>query len=140
MVFRKSDCVIRKIYCGDKNVPADTATKKYSRAGSRQECLQRGFGIADAQNRLKRLRPNSLQNIVYIGDTYDQNFRKKGIRTLAGLQTKMKSLGANQKLDFLRKILIKKNKVVDQKAINSVIMWLHSKGVGNLPGCKIVKE
>ena len=44
MSFNKSNCVIRKLYCGSKNrIPEDTADKKYLGAGRPQNVYEKGL-------------------------------------------------------------------------------------------------
>jgi hypothetical protein len=140
MVFNKSNCIIRKIYCGNGNLPKDTSTKKYSRKGSNYECLQRGYGIADWEHRKKNLPEKSLQQIPYIGQTYEANFKKHKISSIDSLFNKIEVLSAEQKKELLLKICRKSTNAIDYKAFNSVILFLHERRVKNLPNCKIVIE
>lgn len=140
MVFNKSKCIIRKTFCGNGNVPKDTATKKYSRKGTTNECLKKGFGIAQWELRNKNLPKNSLQQIMYIGPIYESNAKKIKINTIKGLIKKISELTISEKLVLLKKICNKSNNCIDQKALNSIILFLNDNGVKNLPSCKIVKE
>jgi len=140
MVFNKSACIIRKTYCGDGKVPDDTRTVKYSRKGTRSECLKKGFGIADWQHRKKDLSANSLQQIMYIGPVYESKFKKKRIGTTKSLINKLQPMTAAEKKEIITKCCTRANGSVDQKAVNSVLLFLHDKGVTKLPRCKIVRE
>jgi hypothetical protein len=140
MGFNKSNCIIRKIYCGNGNVPKDTATKKYSRKGTNYECLQRGYGIADWEHRKKNLSQKSLQQIPYIGSAYEANFKKQKITSIDSLFNKIELLSAQQKKELLLKVCRKSTNAVDYKAFNSVLLFLHERRVKDLPQCKIVNE
>jgi hypothetical protein len=140
MNFNKEDCIVRKAYCGNRNAPpADTREKKYSRVGTRVECLKKGFGAGSAQERSKGLRRTSLQTIDYIGPVYDARFRQRGVATLNRLITVMRPLTAIQKRTFLEYGCTKKNGAVDQKAVNALIIYLHDNGL-EVPVCHIVRE
>jgi len=140
MSFNKSKCIIRKSYCGNGDLPQDTATKKYSRIGTINECLKKGFGIAQAEFNKKNISENSLQNIMYIGPTYEKNFKKNKINTLTGLIKKMTDFSVIEKRDFLYNSCKKSNNTIDYKAVNSVILYLHANKVKKLPSCKIISE
>ena len=140
MSFNKSSCIIRKIYCGDGQLPKDTADKKYSRKGTSYECMQRGFGVADWQHRKKGLSKTSLQQILYIGPIYEANFKKKKVYSITTLLKIMATKSAIEKKDLLTAGCKRKNGSIDQKAFNSVVLFLHQRGIKNLPPCKIVRE
>jgi len=141
MVFNKENCIIRKIYCGDKsNIPRSTTTKKYSRKGSSYECMKRGYGIADWEHRKKELSANSLQQIPYVGEVYEANFKKAKIGTINNLLTKMRNMTADEKNKLLRKVCKKKNNQFDQKTFNCIVLFLHERGITNLPSCKVFSE
>ena len=140
MSFNKSNCIIRKTYCGDGKVPKDTATKKYSRKGTGHECLKKGFGIADWEHRNKSLTKTSLQQIIYIGPAFETNFKKKKIYSITSLVNKLQGLTTKDKRELIASACKRKNGSLDQRAFNSVVLFLHERGVKNLPSCKIVKE
>jgi len=124
------------MYCGDKkHVPSG-----YSRKGSSYECLQRGFGIADWTHRKKAISKNSLQQIPYVGPVYEANFKGLGITGITKLISILKSLSKNDKNKLIKKGCTRKNGGIDQKAVNSILMFLHDRGMTNLPNCKIVSE
>lgn len=136
-IFKDSNCVLRKIYCGNGKVPKGI---EYYRKGTNYECLRKGFGVADWQHRKKQLPKNSLQQILYVGTIYEKNFKKYKINTIPILIKKMKSLTAIEKHKMLTKICTKSNKSIDHKVLNSVILFLHNRGVKRLPNCKITRE
>ena len=135
--FKSNNCVLRKIYCGTGAVPKGI---EYYRKGTGYECLRKGFGVADWTHRKKSLPKNSLQQIMYVGAVYEKNFKKYKINTIPALIKKMKTLTAPAKRTLLTKICKKSNGTVDHKVLNSVILFLHKRGVGRLPNCKITRE
>ena len=140
MVFNKSACLVRKVYCGNGKVPPDTATVKYSRKGTQYECLRKGYGIADWEHRNKSLSKNSLQRIMYIGPKYEENFKKLKIYSTKSLVTKTAGLTKEEKKALVAKGCRRENGSVDQRAFNAVILFLYNQGQQELPSCKIVKE
>ena len=140
MVFDKSACVIRKMYCGDGKLPRNTHTKKYSRIGTRSECLKKGFGVATWEHRKKKLSRDSLQQIMYIGPVHEENFKKRGISSIKTLLSKLKNMTMSEKEKLINKSCKKNNGTIDQRAVNAVLLFLNDNGIKNLPPCKIVKE
>ena len=140
MAFQKSRCVIRKLNCGNGKKPTDTAAKKYSRKGTQYECLKKGYGVADWAHRKKGLSKFSLQQIPYIGDVLEANFKRKKIYSIKSLTTKMRPLSAADKKKMLLQACKRKNNSVDYRALNSVLLFLHGRGVKTLPNCKVVSE
>lgn len=135
-----SNCVIRKFYCGDGPLPKDTPRKKYSRKGSSYECLKRGYGIADWEHKKKQLPATSLQQIPYIGPVFAGNFKKAKIYSINSLVARLKGLDTTEKRAIISKACTRKNGGLDQRAFNSVVLFLHDRGIKQLPHCKIVKE
>ena len=140
MSFQRSRCIIRQIYCGNGKVPKDTRQKKYSRKGTQYECLKKGFGAGNWACLNKNLSPTSLKQIKYIGPVFETNFKKKRIYSTKSLVNKMKTLSAVQKRELLKAVCKRKSGGIDYRAVNSVILYLHSQKVGSLPSCRIVKE
>ena len=140
MSFNKSNCVIRKTYCGNGKVPKDTATKKYSRKGTPYGCLKKGIGVANWEHRKKSLSKTSLQQIPYVGPVFEANFKKKQIYSITSLVNKLQGLSAKEKRGVVVAACKRKNGSLDQRAFNGVVLFLHGRGVKNLPSCKIVKE
>ena len=136
MTFNKKACVIRKMYCGTQS----TVPKNYSRKGTPYECLKKGFGIADWEHRKKNLPKLSLQQIMYIGPVYEKNFKKQKIYSITGLLKKVAGITAKEKKTIIVKGCMRSSGAVDQKAFNSIVLFLHDHGVTNLPSCKLVSE
>lgn len=132
-----SNCIIRKIYCGKGDVPNDI---KYSRKGDSYECLRKGIGSSDWNHRKKTLAKNSLQQIMYIGPLYESKFKEQRIYTIDKLLCKSRNMTMVEKKKLLYKVCTRKNGSIDHKAINSIILFLHERGITNLPECKIVRE
>jgi len=131
---------VRKLYCGDGKIPKDTTSKKYSRKGTSYECLKKGYGIADWEHRKKALSKTSLQQIMYVGPTYEANFKRRKIYSITSLIKKTQNLSVTEKRELISSGCKRKNGAIDQKAFNSVVLFLHERGMKDLPSCKIVKE
>ncbi len=140
MSFNKSNCIIRKTYCGNGKVPKDTSTKKYSRKGTPYECLRKGIGVGVWEHRKKSLSKTSLQQIIYIGPALEANFKKKQIYSITSLVNKLQKLATKEKREIIAAACKRKNGSIDQRAFNSVVLFLHERGVKNLPSCKVVRE
>jgi len=136
--FNREDCVIRTAYCGNGAVPRDTLNKKYSRAGTREECLKKGIGVGSAQERAKKIPKNSLQQITYIGPVYEANFKAQRVGNLTQLKTVVAS--KENKRQFIERCCTRKSGGVDQRAVNAVLMYLHDSGVRELPRCRVIRE
>jgi hypothetical protein len=140
VTFNKEACIVRKVYCGEGSIPAPTKTVKYSRKGTGYECLQKGVGIAQWEHRKKTLSIISLQQLTYIGPVYEANFKKQKITSLPTLVKKLKNKSAADKHRIIRKACTRKDQSVDQRAVNSVLLFLYTRGTTSLPNCKIVQE
>ena len=137
MSFKKEECIIPGVWCG--NGPIKDADKnKYSKAGTPYECMKKGFGAGYHTERAKHLPATSLENIKYVGEVYDSNFRDEGIYTISQLVTYAQRHTKQELDDLLARALIKKNKVIDERAWNSVLVYLNDKGIADnkLPACK----
>ena len=140
MSFNKNNCIIRKAYCGDGKLPKDTNTKKYSRRGTAYECLKKGYGIADWEHRKKSLSKTSLQQIPYIGPVFEENFKKRKIYSTTSLVSRLSTLPVEEKRKIILAACKRKNGSTDQRAFNSIVLFLHEQKIKNLPSCKIVNE
>jgi len=133
--FSEEVCIIPEIWCGNSATPPKTKGKIYYKTGTRYECMKRGFGAGTYTERGLNLPVTSLQKIKYVGPTYEQNFKKAGIKTLAQLVTQAGPKTSAQIKVMLEKILSRENGVLDSRAYNSTVMYLHRHGVSNLPSC-----
>jgi hypothetical protein len=142
--FKLEDCAIPTVWCGDSDdVPDDNSKDgvktKYVRKGTTTECLRKGFGAGQATEKSKSLPATSLQKIKYVGDKHEAAFKKAGIKTTTELVTKMKGKTDKEIEKALKKILKKSNGVVDGRAYNCVLVYLHGRGVKKLPACTKLK-
>lgn len=143
MGFKIEECVIEDVWCGKssrprkvKNLNSDIPPKRYTRDGTRYECLKKGIGAGAITEAKKHLPTDSLQHIMYIGKTYDERFQEKGIKTRKQLVKKLKSKSPESISKFLKEILTRKGGGVDTRAYNTVLVFLHRNGMkSNLPKC-----
>ena len=63
MSFDIDKCIIKQVYCGRSNIIPAKDKKRYSKVGSRDECLKKGFGAGMYNEKVKHLPQTSLQNI-----------------------------------------------------------------------------
>ena len=133
MSFKKEDCIIKEVWCGDAGKEIDK--KKYSGKGTALQCLKKGFGAGANQERLKSLPQNSLQRIKYVGETYEERFEVADITTTTKLISEMKKRSKDKIEKFLKSIYTRKDKGLDMRAYNSTILFLHERGV-DVPRCE----
>lgn len=137
--FNENECYIPTVWCGDENVykKFDTVKKvKYTRTGTRRECLKKGFGAGVISTRKKTLPTNSLQEIKYIGEKHEASFKRYRI---TNTQTLLSAFKKNKKAEIsktLKDILKKKDGNLDIRAYNSVLLYLYNHGFGDLPKCE----
>ena len=129
------NCAIPTVYCGKKKIPSNTNEIKYTKKGSRDECLRKGFGAGQYSEKLKNLPSNSLQRIKYVGDKYETEFRRYGIGKTTTLIRKCSKQTKEQNTLMLKKIFLRKDGIVDKKGYNSTILFLSKNGVATSPTC-----
>lgn len=134
-MFRIGLCSIPEIWCGNENRIPKGKGKRYTKVGSRFECLKKGYGAGFATGKKERLPPTSLQHIKYIGDVHEKSFKTSGIRTLGALEKKMKAKTPKSIELFLKSVLTKSDNVIDKRAYNSVLVYLYQHGNSRLPQC-----
>ena len=141
MSFKEKDCYIPRVWCGDKDTYPSGYNEDgyYYKVGSRYECLKQGIGVGMGTTRKKHLPANSIQQIKYIGEKHEENFAKAGIDTTDDLVREMGGKTAKQIKGILECIL-KKGKIVDTKAYNSVVLYLYRHGIANVPVCKKISH
>ena len=131
-------CVIPTIWCGAAD--AMPAGRGYTRVGTRQECLKKGYGAGKFGEERRHFPATSLRQIAYIGEVYAQQFANAGVNTLAQLTAAVNALPtANAvQLYLVPKLTRAGNGGLDRKAFNSMVLWLHEHGVPphKLPGCR----
>lgn len=138
-MFRQEDCIIPEIWCGESNVAPKKKGKRYYKTGSRYECLKKGFGSGSNAERLNNLPANSLQRIKYVGEKHEKKFIEAGIKTVKQLITYTSPKTPTQIQSLLKNILTKTNGILDTKAYNSTILYLHRHGISNVPKCKKIR-
>lgn len=132
MSFDIDKCKIKKVWCGKGKIPNNN---EYIHRGSRYECLQQGIGAGIHQEKKKHLPPTSLKLIPYIGDDMESKLKKAGIKNTTDLVHIAKKLNKKSKEKLLKSILQNKNQTLNGRAYNSIILYLYTNGVLNLPDC-----
>jgi hypothetical protein len=136
MSFSEKNCAIPTVWCGKGAMPRGRREDSYYyRSGTSYECSQKGYAAGMYGERKKHLPSSSLQQIKYIGEVYEQNFRKKGVSTLSQLISKCENMSSAQIRQFLEVVLTRKKSTIDQRAYNSVLLYLYRHGIGHLPPC-----
>lgn len=137
MSFKLSECSIPSIWCGDGDIPKRKSTSDmyYYKTGTRYECMKKGIGVGIHGERGKNLSENSLQNIKYVGEVYENKFKKYNISTLSEFRKWAENKSSSQIQTLLNNVFVKKNKILDQRAYNSTLIYLYRHGMSNLPKC-----
>jgi len=140
-MFDADDCLIPTVYCGSskalpkRKINSDTYYYKF---GTPRECLMKGFGAGGASERLKNVNDKSLQNIKYVGETYESNFGNSGINNTTQLINFCRSHSVKNIDNLLSSVFQRgneKGKNIDMKAYNSTLLFLYRHGNVNLPKC-----
>jgi hypothetical protein len=141
MAFNRGRCSIPTVYCGDaERIPDAPADTRYTRKGTRQECLSKGIGAGQAIERTKNLPKSSLQTIKYIGPIYDSKFHDMNIDTRKDLIRYARNHTKNELYKLLKGALSKSNGTIDRRAFNSVLMMLDDAGVEDMMQCLLIKS
>lgn len=130
-------CAIPTVYCGTKTtLPPRIPNQEYyyTRNGTPYECMKKGIGIGIYSLKNKDIGPTSLRKIKFVGEKYEENFKKIGITSIIELM----DYDTDSKIleNILTKVFTKKNGQVDVKAYNSTLMFMYKANVKNLPACK----
>jgi len=134
MDFDPDRCAVPCVWCGNGVLPTRIQNnKKYTREGTKFECMKKGFGSGMYAERAKHLPATSLQNIKYVGNEYEGKFAQRNIKTIQDLRTKAKNKAALTKV--LKEVFTKSNGVLDKRAYNATLLYLYQHGIGNLPQC-----
>lgn len=136
-------CSIPVVWCGKGDIPTRKSgdEKYYIRKGTTHECMQIGFGAGKYSEIKKGINNNSLQNIKYVGETYENNFKEKNIDTILDLIKYVSSHTQLQIKLLLSSVFKKKGGGTDMRAYNSTLMFVYKKGIKDLPPClKITKK
>jgi hypothetical protein len=139
--FNEEDCYVPIPFCGEGDVlpKGKKNDTYYHRLGTRYECLKQGIGVGIHTEKRKDLPKNSLQQIKYIGEKLEGNFVKAGIRDITSLLREAGKKTSTQIESMLRPILKRKNGVIDERAYNSVVLYLYRHGIANVPKCKKIR-
>ena len=139
--FNPKKCAIPTVYCGNGPVPKrkDNDDTYYSGLGTPYQCMQKGFGAGMHSEKNKSLPKNSVQNIKYVGEVYESNFKKRNINTIDDLVEYASSHEEKEIKKLLKKVFDKHNGILDQRAYNSTLLFLYKKGIQQLPSCVTIK-
>lgn len=131
-MFNPKECEIPKIWCGKGNKPSS-----YSKTGTPYDCMKIGFGAGMHIERNKHLPPNSLQNIKYVGETFEKKFVKKGIKNIPELLKYATKSSKPQIENLLKEVFMRKKVGLDQRAYNSTLLYLYGHGIASIkiPKC-----
>ena len=142
MAFDPERCYIPTVYCGkaEKKYPYVEHDNLYLEKGTPDQCLRKGFGAATAKENKKHLPPGSLQNIRYVGPTFDANFQKEGIRTVAELADLAHRTSPGDLERLLQRVFRNSNKTLNGRGFNSTLLYLYHSGHSKLPQCVNLRE
>lgn len=141
--FDAGKCLIPTSWCGKGPLPKDPDLKsnlKYTSIGTRDQCVQKGFGVGMYTERAKHLPEKSLQKIKYVGEVFEQRFIENGIRDTDELLRLARRSSSLEIETVLTSVCTKKGKgrPVDYRAYNQILLWLYSAGVpqAKIPSCQ----
>jgi hypothetical protein len=142
--FNSKQCLVPTVWCGKGASPKNKKDYKnnneYLREGSKEECLQKGFGAGMIIERNKNLSENSLQKIKYVGEVYEANFLKIGINNSDDLLRVSQTKTQEQLSNIIQKAVTKKDRKIDNRAYNHILLWLYQHGISEyrLPACSLI--
>ena len=129
-------CRIPTVWCGNGKMPSTNPQgSKYTRPGTRKECLSKGFGAGMYSEKHKSISSESLGNLRYVGNIYIKNFGIFGVATLQDLETVAENVPSKTLQRMLEKVFTKSNGLIDTKAFNSTIYYLYERNLSDLPEC-----
>jgi hypothetical protein len=136
--FNPAACAIPQLWCGESENPPKKLDDDtyYFKTGTRYECMKKGFGAGTHIERKNNLSPKSLQQIKYVGEKHEADFKKAGINSTDALVKEMRVKTSSEIASILKRILTKANGVLDTKAYNSTLLYLYKHGNGGLPACQ----
>jgi hypothetical protein len=130
MSFNEALCHFESnVWCGE-------GSKKGKKKGTSLECLKKGFGAGASRERKKLLPATSLQQIDYVGEKYEKNFIKNGIKTTTQFRAFAAKSTAAKISEKLKKIFVKKGGGIYVRGYNQALLWLYRHGIGKLPSCR----
>jgi hypothetical protein len=135
--FNIEQCAIPQLWCGEEDTPPKKKDPliKYTKTGSRYECMKKGFGAGTHTERRDHLPTKSLQTIKYVGEKHEANLKRAGYKDVDVLVREMKKLPPAEVERVLKRALVKSTGTLDQRAYNCVLVYLYQHGVGSLPAC-----
>lgn len=135
-MFDPRRCYAKSVWCGKEPMPTQAKNNViYQRPGTGYECLKKGVGTGVYEERRKGVPANSLLKIKYVTEAQEQRFIEKHISNQQDL-IRFASLSKVSKIrKFLYKYLVTKDGGLDQRAYNSVVLFLYMAGVSPLPDC-----
>lgn len=137
MAFNPDRCYIPTVYCGKQArvYPYVENENRYIGPGDSYQCMQKGYGAAQARENRKRLTVTSLQNIRYVGPKFEENFRREGISTIAQLISYVRNHTVAQSQSMLERVFRNANGRLNGKGFNSTLLYLYKNGNDRLPQC-----
>lgn len=131
-MFNPKECEIPKVWCGKGTRPS-----AYSKTGTPYDCMKIGFGAGMHSERNKHLPPNSLQNIKYVGETFEKRFVKRKIPNIPSLLKFATKSSKTQIENLLKEVFTRSNNGLDNRAYNSTLMYLYGHGIASIkiPKC-----
>jgi len=134
--FDVNECAVPCVWCGDGIMPVNIQNgKKYIKEGTKFECMKKGYGSGMYTEKNKHISQNSLRQIKYVGEEYENRFIQKKILNLDDLRRKVKNSKKKTIETLLVEIFTKKSGDLDKRAYNATLMYLYTHGVGNIPKC-----
>ncbi len=140
MAFRPEGCYIPTVYCGneERKYPYREGENEYMRAGTRHECMQKGFGAALAQTTKKTLTAENLQQIRFVGPKFEQAFKNRNIHTTRQLLEYARVHSPVEIERMLKGVFQTQIGLLYGKGYNSVLLWLYRNGTRELPQCTVI--
>ena len=139
--FNPKKCLVPTFWCGKGDMPKEADYKnnlRYTSLGTRDQCVQKGFGAGMSAEKSKNLPENSLQKIKYVGEVFEKNFMKNGIANTTDLidfANRSNRSGIDKKITV---VCTKKDLRVDYRAYNHILLWLYDNGIpsSKIPWCR----
>lgn len=139
--FNPKKCLIPTSWCGAGDMPTKADHKnnvKYTSLGSREECVQKGFGAGVHIERAKHLPEASLQRIKYVGEVFEKHFKAQGISDTKALLKFARGSNKAGIQKLVARVSTKKDGKIDHRAYNHILLWLYNNGIDSskIPTCE----
>jgi hypothetical protein len=138
-----NNCLIPTQYCGDITNPLPTKNIreniKYTKRGTPSSCMKKGVGVGIHIEKKNNLSSLSLQQIKYVGQHYEDKFKRNRINTIIDLIKYIKTHSKEHNERLLKNVVKMRNNSVDYKAYNSIIHYLYFSNevsLSKIPFCK----